>query len=274
MPLFESQDKRIVRAQLDQLQAQRYEVVVRTAEDQIQHAELSARDTIDLVPWLRGLNDAGAQIRIRPAEPTPLVLVTHLRREDLERMAGDGFPPVLAERVRAGHYEAWVQLDKTPLPAGLHTALAQTLADRYGGEVGRAGPQQTGFLAPFVNPWDGTRDGRPVETFPVEMMRGERGEAPAAADLRREILEHMVLPRGYLTSRAAIETPERDRVPDRGAQRDATRGEGARAGEGQGRGDTGQGRAAGPTADAPTAGKAATVAPQRDPFADAVDHER
>jgi len=120
----------------------------------------------------------------------------------------------------------------------------------------------------------GACDGRPVETFPVEMMRGERGEAPAAADLRREILEHMVLPRGYLTSRAAIETPERDRAPDRGAQWDATRGEGARAGEGQGRGDTGQGRAAGPTADAPTAGKAATVAPPRDPFADAVDPER
>ncbi len=274
MPLFESQDKRIVRAQLDQLQAQRYEVVVRTAEDQIQHAELNARDTIDLVPWLRGLNDAGAQIRIRPAEPTPLVLVTHLRREDLERMAGDGFPPALAERVRAGHYEAWVQLDKTPLPAGLHTALAQTLADRYGGEVGRAGPQQTGFLAPFVNPWDGTRDGRPVETFPVEMMRGERGEAPAAATLRREILEHMVLPRGYLTSRGALESPERERAPELGAQRDAARGEVARANDGQGRGAVGEGREAGPTADAPTAGKAATVAPPRDPFADAVDHER
>jgi len=271
MALFESPDKKIVRAQLDQLRAQRYEVVVRTAEDQIQHAELSARDTIDLAPWLRGQNDVGAQIRIRPAEPTPMVLVTHLRREDLERMANDGFPAVLAERVRAGHYDAWVQLDKTPLPAGLHAALAQTLADRYGGEVRQAGPQQSGFLAPFVNPWDGTRGQGQLQPFPVEMMRGERREAPGAEELRHEIMEHMVLPRGYLTSRGAMENPERERTPELGAQRAAER---VTARSEVVRAVGGSEREAGQAAISPTTGKTGTASPQRDPFVDVADYER
>ena len=108
-------------------------------------------------------------------------------------------PGAVVTAVGDDRYEAWVRLDREPIPAGLATAMGQALNDRYT-DGGPDGAPVTGSLAAgFVDTPD------PLTRMPegrglyVDVASIGRDVAPGAAALRAELLEHMRLPKSYFT---------------------------------------------------------------------------
>jgi len=201
MGLFDDGRTRAFKAQLKALDAPRYRVTVRSPDDQVQVAVLSAADLLGQERWLRGRNEAGAQVRLRPAEPSGLVLVGPLSGRQRAAMEEDGFPGALVTNLGADRYEVWVRLEERPLPRGLEEAMAQALNAHYtdGGAYGvpLVGALAAGLEDPH-DPWTRSADGQGVY---VTVVAHSRIVAPAALALRDELLEHMRLPQDYFSPR-------------------------------------------------------------------------
>jgi len=121
MSLFDDGRTRALKAQLKALNAPRYRVTLRTPDDRVQVAVLSAADLLGQERWLCGQNEVGAQVRLRPADPSGLVLVGPLSGRQRIAMEEDGFPGALVTTLGADRYEVWVRLAATQ---GLHALSA------------------------------------------------------------------------------------------------------------------------------------------------------
>jgi len=201
MGLFDDGRTRALKAQLKALDAPRYRVTLRTPDDRVQVAVLSVADLLGQERWLRGRNEAGAQVRLRPAEPSDLVLVGPLSGRQRAALEEDGFPGALVTSLGADRYEVWVRLAGGPLPRGLEEAMGQTLNAHYtdGGASGAplAGSLVAGLEDPR-NPWTRSADGQGVH---VTVVAHSRIVAPSALALRDELLEHMRLSQDYFSPR-------------------------------------------------------------------------
>jgi len=201
MSLFDDGRTRALKGQLKALDAPRYRVSVRTPDDRVQVAVLSAADLLGQERWLRGQNEAGAQVRLRPAEPSGLVLVGPLSGQQRAAMEEDGFPGALVTSLGADRYEVWVRLAGGPLPRGMEEAMGQALNAHYtdGGASGAplAGSLVSGLEDPR-DPWTRSADGQGVY---VTVAASSRIIAPSALALRDELLEHMRLPQDYFSPR-------------------------------------------------------------------------
>jgi len=201
MGLFDDGRTRALKAQLKALDAPHYRMTLRTPDDQVQVAVLSAGDLLRQERWLRGQNEAGAQVRLRPADPTGLVLVGPLSGRQRAEMEEDGFPGALVTSLGADRYEVWVRLAGGPLPRGLEEAMGQALNAHYTGG-GASGAPLAGSLVSGLedprDPWTRSADGQGVY---VAVAAHSRIIAPAATALRDELLEHMRLPQDYFSPR-------------------------------------------------------------------------
>jgi len=113
MGLFDDGRTRALKAQLKALDAPRYRVTLRSPDDQVQVAVLSAADLLRQERWLRGQNEAGAQVRLRPADPAGLVLVGPLSSRQRAALEEEGFPGALVTSLGADRYEVWVRLESS-----------------------------------------------------------------------------------------------------------------------------------------------------------------
>jgi len=201
MGLFDDGRTRAFKAQLKALDAPRYRVTLRSPDDQVQVAVLSAADLLGQERWLRGQNGAGAQVRLRPADRTGLVLVGPLSGRQRAALEEDGFPGALVTSLGADRYEMWVRLAGGSLPRGLEEAMGQELNAHYtdGGASGAplAGSLVAGLEDPR-DPWTRSADGQGVY---VTVAAHSRIVAPTALALRDELLEHMRLPEDYFSPR-------------------------------------------------------------------------
>jgi len=210
MSLFDDGRTRALKVQLKALDAPHYRVSVRTPDDRVQVAVLSAADLLRQERWLRGQNEVGAQVRLRPAEPTGLVLVGPLSGRQRAALEEDGFSGALVTGLGADRYEVWVRLAGGPLPRGLEEAMGQALGAHYtdGGASGAplAGSLVAGLEDPR-DPWTRSADGQGVY---VTVAAHSRTIAPAATALRDELLEHMRLPEDYFSPRGHDRTDHGD----------------------------------------------------------------
>jgi len=201
MGLFDDGRTRALKSQLKALDAPRYRVSVRTPDDRVQVAVLSAADLLGQERWLRGQNEAGAQVRLRPAEPSGLVLVGPLSGRQRAALEEDGFSGALVTSLGADRYEVWVRLAGGPLPRGLEEAMGQALNAHYT-DGGASGAPLAGSLAAGLedprDPWTRSADGQGVY---VTVAASSRIIAPSALALRDELLEHMRLPQAYFSPR-------------------------------------------------------------------------
>ncbi len=201
MGLFDDGRTRALKAQLKALDAPHYRVSVRTPDDRVQVAVLSAADLLGQERWLRGQNEAGAQVRLRPAEPSGLVLVGPLSGRQRAAMEVDGFPGALVTSLGADRYEMWVRVAGGPLPRGHEEAMGQALNAHYT-DSGASGAPLAGSLVAGLedprDPWTRSADGQGVY---VTVAASSRIIAPSALALRDELLEHMRLPQDYFSPR-------------------------------------------------------------------------
>ncbi len=201
MGLFDDGRTRALKAQFKALDAPRYRVTLRTPDDRVQVAVLSAADLLRQERWLRGQNEAGAQVRLRPADPTGLVLVGPLSGRQRAAMEEDGFPGALVTSLGADRYEVWARLAGGPLPRGLEEAMGQALNAHYT-DGGASGAPMAGSLVAGLedprDPWTRSADGQGVY---ITVAASSRIIAPSAQALRDELLEHMRLPQDYFSPR-------------------------------------------------------------------------
>jgi len=209
MSLFDDGRTRALKVQLKALDAPHYRVSVRTPDDRVQVAVLSAADLLRQERWLRGQNEVGAQVRLRPAEPTGLVLVGPLSGRQRAALEEDGFSGALVTSLGADRYEVWVRLAGGPLPRGLEEAMGQALNAHYSDDGASGAPLAGSLVAGLEdprNPWTRSADGQGVY---VTVAAHSRIIAPSAPALRDELLEHMRLPQDYFSPRGH-DRPDRD----------------------------------------------------------------
>jgi len=205
--------KELLKTQLAALGERRYELTLRTRDDQVSYAHVSAADILDRVRDLRAVNRAGTDVAIRPAERTGLVLLRDVPAARLADLREDGLAPVLVTEPRPERFDAWVRVDNVGIQRGLHDSMAQVIAARYGGDTRTAGAEQTAPLAGFTTRAD------PDRRIPLVSADRESRVAPAALDLADWVLERAQLA-------PAVVAPERGRwMPaDQLAREEAARG--------------------------------------------------
>jgi len=217
MGLFDDGRTRALKAQLKALDAPRYRVTLRSPDDQVQVAVLSAADLLRQERCLRGQNEAGAQVRLRPAEPSGLVLVGPLSGRQRAAMEEDGFPGALVTSLGADRYEMWVRLAGGSLPRGLEEAMGQALNAHYTDGSASGTPLAGSLMACLEDPrdpWTRSADGQGVY---VTVAAHSRIVAPTALALRDELLEHMRLPQDHLSPRGHDRTDRDGQGHDRPA---------------------------------------------------------
>jgi len=174
--------------QLKALGERRYELTLRTRDDQVSYAHVTPADILDRVRDLRAVNMAGTDIAIRPVERTGLALLRDVAAARIGDLVRDGFPPVLLTEPRPERFDAWVRLDSMGVQRGLHDSMAQVIAARYGGDTRTAGAEQAAPLAGFTTRED------PDRCIPLVNADRESRVAPAALDLADWVLERVSLP--------------------------------------------------------------------------------
>jgi len=179
--------KELLKTQLAALGEGRYELTLRTRDDQVSYARVSAADILDRVRDLRAVNRAGTDIAIRPAARSGLVLLRDVPAAQVADLTRDGFPPVLLTEPAPGRFDAWVRVDSVGIQRGLHDSMAQLLAARYDLDTRTAGAEQAAALAGFTTRAD------PDRRIPLVSADRESRVAPAALDLADWVLEHAQL---------------------------------------------------------------------------------
>jgi hypothetical protein len=102
------------------------------------------------VPWMRLQNRNGRNIYVRPQGEHNLSLVDDLTANAVAAMKREGFSPALVVRTSPGNYQAWLKHHR-PLHKDLGTAVARTVAERFGGDRGAADWRHFGRLAGYCN---------------------------------------------------------------------------------------------------------------------------
>ena len=216
--------KDLLATQLRALGERRYELTLRTRDDQVSYAHVTPADLLDRVRDLRAVNLAGTDIAIRPAERTGLALLRDVPAARIGDLVQDGFLPVLLTEPRPERFDAWVRLDTLGIQRGLHDSMAQVIAARYGGDTRTAGAEQAAPLAGFTTRED------PDRRIPLVNADRESRVAPAALDLADWVLERVSLPQEIVeeqrwrtvTLEHARQEAERPAVADR-SDREAAR---------------------------------------------------
>ncbi len=216
--------KDLLTIQLKALGERRYELTLRTRDDQVSYAHVTPADILDRVRDLRAVNMAGTDIAIRPAERSGLALLRDVPAAHIADLTRDGFPPVLLTEPRPERFDAWVRLDTMGIQRGLHDSMAQVIAARYGGDTRTAGAEQAAPLAGFTTRED------PDRRIPLVNAARESRVAPAALDLADWVLERVSLPQEIVeeqrwrtvTLEHARQEAERPAVVDR-SDREAAR---------------------------------------------------
>jgi len=179
--------KELLKTQLAALGERRYELTLRTRDDQVSYAHVSPADILDRVRDLRAVNRAGTDIALRPAARSGLVLLRDVPAAQVADLTQDGFPPVLLTEPAPGRFDAWVRVDSVGIQRGLHDSMAQVLAARYDLDTRTAGAEQAAALAGFTTRAD------PDRRIPLVSADRESRVAPAALDLADWVLEHAQL---------------------------------------------------------------------------------
>ena len=179
--------KEVLKTQLAALGERRYELTLRTRDDQVSYAQVSPEDILDRVRDLRAVNRAGTDVAIRPAERTGLALLRDVPAARLADLREDGLAPVLVTEPRPERFDAWVRVDTVGIQRGLHDSMAQVIAARYGGDTRTAGAEQAAPLAGFTTRAD------PDRRIPLVSADRESRVAPAALDLADWVLERAQL---------------------------------------------------------------------------------
>ena len=180
--------KDLLATQLKALGERRYELTLRTRDDQVSYAHVTPADILDRVRDLRAVNMAGTDIALRPAARSGLALLRDVPAARIGNLVRDGFPPVLLTELRPERFDAWVRLDSMGIQRGLHDSMAQVIAARYGGDPRTAGAEQAAPLAGFTTRED------PDRRIPLVNADRESRVAPAALDLADWVLERAALP--------------------------------------------------------------------------------
>ncbi len=141
----------MVRAQMVAMDAARYEVGVKRADGRMVPLTLSASQVLRRGAWLVGENRQGADIFIRPAGWTTLVLLDDIDDATVARLSMDGLGPAVVVETSPANHQAWVRLSPEPIAPALATAAARELAERYDGDLNSATWRHYGRLAGFEN---------------------------------------------------------------------------------------------------------------------------
>ena len=142
--------------------------------------------------WMAARNATGSSIYVRPAralEAHPWALIDDLTAQALEKVRTD-HPPAIVVETSPGNYQAWIRVQRA-VPVEIRTAIARTLAQTYGGDLGGVGGHQFGRCPGTTNqkPTRRLPDGRAPfaalrhagsEIATVEIPQSDTHPAPAA----------------------------------------------------------------------------------------------
>jgi hypothetical protein len=102
------------------------------------------------VGWLKYQNSQGRNVYIRPKGEHNLSLVDDLSEAAVQRMKNEGFQPALIVETSPGNFQAWLNHGRV-LPKVESTAVARSLAGRFGGDLGAADWRHFGRLSGLTN---------------------------------------------------------------------------------------------------------------------------
>jgi hypothetical protein len=127
----------------------------------------------------------GRNIFIRPKGEPQISLIDDLKIDSIKALKAAGFTPALVVQTSPGNFRAWLNHGVT-LPKELSTAVARTLAERFGADTGAADWRHFGRLSGFSNRKEKYR--QPDGLFPfVRLMEANQAVYPKAAEFVREV---------------------------------------------------------------------------------------
>jgi RepB DNA-primase N-terminal domain/RepB DNA-primase C-terminal helical domain len=108
------------------------------------------------IRFLRGRNREGCDIYVHPYAADHnagyiLVDLDHAAPQVLRLMRANGHEPCVVVQTSPGHWQVWIQVSSTALPAALATAIGRHLAQLYGGDRASTDWRHLGRLAGFTN---------------------------------------------------------------------------------------------------------------------------
>jgi RepB DNA-primase from phage plasmid len=160
--------------------------------------------------WLRFQNRNGRDIYVRPFGEHRMTLVDDLASQTIEGMKRAGFNPAVVVETSPGNFQAWLKHAEI-LPRAVGTAVARTLAERFGGDGGAADWRHFGRLAGFTNRKPKHLDSQ-TELHPfVRLIESSGMIYPKAEELLREVrigLEKAAEERRQRSERAVKTLPE------------------------------------------------------------------
>lgn len=148
--------RRNVERQLVAMGADRVEVGVLTpgrsrADNRMALRPWTIAQVLKSLGWLKGQNAAGCHIYIRLLGSQGLILIDDLSLAALTDIERDKIFPACVVESSPMNYQVWVRVSNDPVNEALATALAVTLADRYGGDPASADWRHFGRLVGFTN---------------------------------------------------------------------------------------------------------------------------
>lgn len=147
-------------------------------------AGLSSDIVLSRVAMLRAHNARGAHIYIRPSGEHRFTVLDDLNPDAVRNMWTDGYAPCALVETSPGNFQAWLKHDDI-YPKQLSTFVAQSLAERFGGDPSAADWRRFGRLPGFTNCKPKYR--KPDGLFPYVFLRSCTGEQyRMAAYLRME----------------------------------------------------------------------------------------
>ncbi len=139
--------------------------------------------------WLRFQNMNSRNIFIRPRGEHQLSLIDDLKIEGVSALKTAGFNPALVVQTSPGNFQAWLN-HGVVLPKDLSTAIARTLAEKFGGDTGAADWRHFGRLSGFSNRKQKYRQADGLFPF-VRLMEANQAVYPKAAEFVAEVRERL-----------------------------------------------------------------------------------
>lgn len=112
---------------------------------------MTLEDLPKMIPFLKARNVENCNIYVRPAGLSGLVLLDDLKHEDFKRLERAGYRPSVWVETSPKNFQAWVRVSKRPVKPSLLTAVAKSLAQRFGADPNSADYRHYGRLAGFTN---------------------------------------------------------------------------------------------------------------------------
>jgi hypothetical protein len=120
IPAARDRSLEAVKAQIDAMGAERYEIVIVSAKSGRQMKRgWSALELLKGVPWLKRMNARGADIYLCPLDGPELLLVDSLNAEAAKDIHRQGLTPAVTVETSPGQFQAWVKLSVHQLSEGL-----------------------------------------------------------------------------------------------------------------------------------------------------------